>query len=366
MNLELLRRTRLKRNGLRGAGFEGQRRTYFILDRATKKFPGDIALWLQYIEYAKRQKSYKKLSQIFSNVLRLHPSRPELWILAANYALVQREDITEARSHLQRGLRFRRQAKDLWIEFAKLEMIYIAQLRTRTSVLGVQEDPPDALPNDKDGTEDLILLPAESSAETDLDSADQRALKALSSTPALSGAIPKAVYDNAKAVFPGDVSLQARFFDVFADLSDPYCSRRLCRHVMDDLLASFLTSPLTRSRQIRTEFVGVDPCGPYFPAALASMLGPDGLEKHEKTLSSGNQDRARFYSQILLWLAPYLRIKGIDDACMQVLRQMTRMIWGRCQLHISKEPDTMVSSDLQGMFEFMQQYSGEVQGHVES
>ena len=345
MNLELLRTTRVKRMGVKGAGHSGQKRIFFVLDRATKKFPGNVVLWLQYIEYAKKQKSYKKLSQIFTTVLRLHPSSPELWILAANYALIEREDVTEARSYLQRGLRFRRQSKDLWIEFARLEMVYMAQLSRRIRVLGVEEDTSKKLQaHNQDVNEDLILLPTEDDSITNLGSSDQRALKALISTPALSGAIPKAVYDGAIAEFPRDIELKTRFFDLFADHGDVACASNLCEYVLDDLMRKDPAAPETLSCRIRLPFVGVDPTGPEFPAALINLLKTNEFQQKELPSmdacylkAENTRARAIFASRTLLWIVPYLSTDGIDDACRRAIHQMTNALWGRYQLCIQDD-----------------------------
>lgn len=87
MNLESLRKKRVKRLGVKTTNHTGQRRIFFVLDRATRKFRGDIGLWMQYVAYARKQKSNKRVSQILTTVLRLHPTKAELWIYAANYAL---------------------------------------------------------------------------------------------------------------------------------------------------------------------------------------------------------------------------------------------------------------------------------------
>src|SRR3954454_5830774 len=86
-NVDALRRKRVRRLSLKAPAHNGQRRIFFILDRGTRKFPGDIGLWMQSIEYARKQKAHKKLSQIFTNVLRLHPTKPDLWIYAAQFAM---------------------------------------------------------------------------------------------------------------------------------------------------------------------------------------------------------------------------------------------------------------------------------------
>lgn len=137
MNLDTLRKARAKRLGIKSKSYTGQRRILLILDRATKKFHGDAALWLQYLTFARKQKSNKKVSQIITGMLRLHPTDPELWIYAADYALDERGDIIEARTLMQRGLRFCSRSKHLWSAYLKLEMIYIAKITARHQILGL-------------------------------------------------------------------------------------------------------------------------------------------------------------------------------------------------------------------------------------
>lgn len=153
MNLELLRRKRLKRQGLKNTGHAGQRRIFLVLDRATRKFPGDLSLWMQYLDFASKQKANKKLSQVLTNLLRLHPTKPAIWIYAASNALNVKDDLTEARSYMQRGLRFCKHSKDLWLEYAKLEMLYVSKIAARSRVLGLDS----ARNNVGDANEDMML-----------------------------------------------------------------------------------------------------------------------------------------------------------------------------------------------------------------
>ncbi|KAG7009014.1 hypothetical protein G7Y79_00003g008820 [Physcia stellaris] len=156
MNLDALRRKRTKRKGLKSGGHAGQRRIFFVLDRATKRFSGDTGLWMQYIDFARKQKANKKMSQILTTVLRLHPTNPELWIYAANYALDEKSDMTEARSY----------------------------------------------PNETDSEEFEYI--------------DKDILEKLQETPALSGAIPIAIFDAAMKQFSCDSDLGKTLFETVA------------------------------------------------------------------------------------------------------------------------------------------------------
>ncbi|KAK9480553.1 U3 small nucleolar RNA-associated protein 6-domain-containing protein [Lipomyces japonicus] len=124
MNLDSLRRKRIQRLGLHQGSvsdWAGARRIFFIFDRGTKKFAGDIQFWLQYIEYAKQRKSGHIVKKIFSNVLKLHPGKPELWILAAQYEIDENANLKAARNLLQRGLKFNPESRHLVQEYGKLE-----------------------------------------------------------------------------------------------------------------------------------------------------------------------------------------------------------------------------------------------------
>lgn len=43
----------------------GVKRVFFIFDRAVKRFPGDVKLWLQYVEFCKMSKSYRAVGRVF-------------------------------------------------------------------------------------------------------------------------------------------------------------------------------------------------------------------------------------------------------------------------------------------------------------
>ena len=76
---------------------------------------------------------------ILTDALRFHPPSADLWIYAAKYSLDDHADMSQARSYMQRGLRFCKSAKTLWIQYAKLELIYIAKLVARQQILGLDE-----------------------------------------------------------------------------------------------------------------------------------------------------------------------------------------------------------------------------------
>lgn len=192
--LESLRKVRVKLMG--GAGGSKRtladycilRRVNFVFERATRKFRGDLSLWVRWLDFCTASKSSKHISrvsnpvssslrlsepsmpppmvcplptppfhrrhapasgipvlsfippQILAQALKLHPAVPGLWARAAAWEFDHKRDSSAARKLLQRGLRMCPSSQQLWIEFFRFELLYAAQLRARRSVLGLGED----------------------------------------------------------------------------------------------------------------------------------------------------------------------------------------------------------------------------------
>lgn len=145
INVEKLRALRLKRlrkgGSITGSGvsdWAGSRRISFILDRATKKFPRNLSLWIRLIEYAKEQNSPNVVNKSMSSMLKFHPTNPEVWVFVAKYQAENNASIQEARAVLQRGLRFNADSSYLWLEYMRLELIYAAKILARRKLLGIK------------------------------------------------------------------------------------------------------------------------------------------------------------------------------------------------------------------------------------
>ncbi|KAK9366748.1 U3 small nucleolar RNA-associated protein 6-domain-containing protein [Lipomyces kononenkoae] len=162
MNLDLLRKKRFLRlvggkNGSSVATWSGQQRIFFIFERATDKFKGDINLWMQYISYAKQQKARHLLKRILQKVVRLHPTKPELWILAAEYELRENANRKAARNLLLRGLKFNANSTQLADAYEKLEADVIRALdelnETKKTETHNEDDDDDDDDGDSDGVD---------------------------------------------------------------------------------------------------------------------------------------------------------------------------------------------------------------------
>ncbi|KAJ5492997.1 U3 small nucleolar RNA-associated protein 6 [Penicillium diatomitis] len=319
LNLDTLRKKRVKRLGIRAVGHSGQRRIYFILERATRKFHGDLNLWIQYIEFARKQKANKKLSIIFTDALRFHPTSAELWVYAAKYALDDHADMSQARSYMQRGLRFCKNSRKLWIQYAKLELIYIAKLVARQRILGLDEERPvpiEAANNDMGG--DMVALPAITDEDVNPtrndEEVDQQALSNLNSTPALTGAIPLAIFDAAMKHFHHDDRFGAEFFDMVLEFNETPCFHKIEEHVVDTLKTHQPTSPRAQVCYIKLPTAGVDVTSAAFPRAFGTSLAR--LKETAMT-----QDLAR---EVVAWLQPLVTVDNLDPALKKVFEATIR------------------------------------------
>ncbi|KAL2803388.1 U3 small nucleolar RNA-associated protein 6-domain-containing protein [Aspergillus granulosus] len=315
MNLDSLRRKRVKRLGIKSTGFSGQRRIFFVLDRATRKFHGDIGLWIQYIEYARRQKAYKKLSTILMDALRLHPSNAELWIYAAQYSIEDHADMTQARTYMQRGLRFCKSSRNLWIQYAKLELIYITKLVARQQILGLDKEieaQPEASVDDLDA--DMIAMPKitedeiNPSGPEDSES-NKAALQALNSTPALSGAIPLAIFDSAIKNFDYDARFGHEFFDMVFEFEDVPCLQKILSHIVDVMQKAKCASPHTVICYIKLPTAGIQATSADFPRALGTALSR--LREHRQ-----NPQVAK---DVVGWLGSVKKTNGLDPSLQKAI-----------------------------------------------
>ena len=116
----------------------GEKRLHFIFSRALKKFQGDLTLWNQYIDFAMSGASTSRLSKIFPEALRLHPTASQLWIKAAVWEYRHNSNIATARMHMQRAIRLNgNNDQSLWIEYFRLELDYVRKVRARRKILGL-------------------------------------------------------------------------------------------------------------------------------------------------------------------------------------------------------------------------------------
>ncbi len=364
MNLESLRRKRVHRLGVKTCNHTGQRRIFFILDRATKKFQGDIGLWMQYIAFARKQRSNKKVSQTLTSVLRLHPTKPELWIYAANYALEERGDMTEARSHMQRALRFCKTEEKLWVEYAKLEMMWIAKIVGRRKILGLDDEKiEDEGRENVDGIDgDEVALPTITAEDIDPDwrpgeDVDVSALEKFTGSSALSGAIPIAIYDAATMQFKDNEKLQLKFFDVVAEFPDLPCTEKITSHILETLQVLRYNSPGALIRFIQQPVMSHSATSYGFPTRLGLCLDrmKDAFVRLAPNPTALKKARPRgiLDGYVLEWMLPYLGEDDLDPDVRTVILNTLRRVWNQFQKDTAADPTGRVGevAKLIGMFQ---------------
>lgn len=346
INLDSLRRKRVKRLGIKNDHHTGPRRIFFIFDRATRKFHGDIKLWMQYIEFAKRQKSSKKLSGIITSVLRLHPTKPELWIYAASYVMEERDDIIEARAYMQRGLRFCRESINLWLEYAKLEMAYVAKIATRGQVLGMNKNrATEQVVSKLDGehghdfSNPELISPDNDPNFQVVEFIDRSVLKTLEALPVVSGAIPIAIFDAAMKQFEGDVTVGEDFFDMIAQFHEAPHAAKILQHITSSLLNTAASSPAALSCFIRQPLVGVGALSPRFPGALRTVMDRLNSTMQESTIFTGSKEgltsRSLLAQRIMTWMLSFIS-DGLDPDITKVIAVALKKLWNQYRLDIEQ------------------------------
>jgi len=70
-----------------------------------------------------------------NRVISLHPTKDIFWIMAASWEFEKNGNALSGRTLLQRGLRINGESKKLWLEYFRLELLYLEKLRERRKIL---------------------------------------------------------------------------------------------------------------------------------------------------------------------------------------------------------------------------------------
>ncbi len=334
IGLESLRQKRCKRLRLKSSSaHNGQARIFNIFDRGTKKHPGDVALWMSYLEYARTVKANKKFRTILTAAIRLHPTKSKLWLYAARWTLEAEADMNGARSYMQRGTRFCTTSRDLWIEYAKLEMIYLAKIAMRRKILGLDVDETQEDTMDVDETaddtgfttsEDMIAIPdfkANSMRPSMVErvEVDSEATKDPMTTPALNGAIPLAIFDAARKQPFFCASAAEGFFDMFSVFTQVRCLSTILQHVLDAMVELYPIDPSTCNCCTRQPIIGISPLSPDFPVALGTSFA------RLKESMGKTKDKAGLAKRTRAWTEPILELEDLDPGIRVVLEHMRNL-----------------------------------------
>lgn len=213
--------------------------------------------------------------------------------------------MSTARSYIQRGLRFCKDERKLYLEYAKLEMVYLAKLAARRKILGLDGSREEK----QDDDENMIALPTITAADFEpdvgkgIEEVDEKALKKLESAPAFSGAIPTAIFDAAIKQFQQNAPEVAEdFFDLISSFDTVPSTTTILLHILDFLHSTWPSSPETIVCDAKQQFFAIDPQSAEFPAALSKALAcvKQGLDKASK------KDRSRLVERAVFLLLPYV------------------------------------------------------------
>ncbi|KAE8902091.1 hypothetical protein PF005_g14510 [Phytophthora fragariae] len=257
LKLDALRATRKERLGLAKVTLgdtAGVRRVHNIFDRVLFKHRGSVELWLQYVAFCKREGSSRVLSAVFSRALQSHPRSAELWIEAASYEFGVNLNVDSARVLMQRAIRLNNHNQKLWLEYFRLELLYVQKLTMRRQVLRLDEEV--EKPKDDGSTVLIDELPEEKESAEEVVS-EEMAAKTNARKLVLQGAIAKIVYTNAVAAIADNVAFRLKFVEI-RDLFGTLTAAELSDFILDDCLQKFPKSEEVHSAKALRPFLAVE------------------------------------------------------------------------------------------------------------
>lgn len=154
-------------------------RIHRLYRQVIARFQSDVELWLSHIKFSLDRNEKSHVSRIFAQLLQVHSKNPDLWILAAKWEFENNKNADNARTLMQRGLRFNPASKALWLEYYRMELLFVEKLRKRRELL----------------------------QSTGMDQNEE-------SSEVLNGVIAQIVYRKALEAFPGDLKFALSFLPV--------------------------------------------------------------------------------------------------------------------------------------------------------
>ncbi|ORY67140.1 U3 small nucleolar RNA-associated protein 6-domain-containing protein [Pseudomassariella vexata] len=332
-SLEALRTKRCKRLKVQVASsYAGQGRIFGILERAVGKHPGSIELWKEYLKFAQDAKATKRWRKVMSRALRMHPAKPEMWVMAGRRA-ASNGDMQAARGFFMRGTRFCAKDATVWVEYARCEMDWLDRLEARKTKKGgvdkaIKEQAEygdDEIHFDEGDSEDDIdedgrLVLPNPDGRTATKSADELEIQKSEKNPALEGAIPQAIFDIAKKQPFFNAAAATRFFDLFASFTKVSSQPRLVQHVLDTMTELYPNDPATCSCLVRQALIGADINSPTFVKALR-----EALAQLNTTLAT-TTNKTKLAQKTTAWIEPILSLENVDPGIRVVLEHTVRTL----------------------------------------
>ncbi|KAI1499103.1 U3 small nucleolar RNA-associated protein 6-domain-containing protein [Biscogniauxia marginata] len=333
-SLEALRAKRCRRLEIRtSSNHTGQGRIFGILERAVSKHPGSMELWNKYLSYAKDVKATKRYRKVMTRALRMHPAKPELWVLAGRRS-ASHGDMQAARGLFMRGARFCTRDATVWLEYARCEMEWLQKMDARKGKQGGTEK---AIQEQAEHVDDEIQF-GEEDSEDDVDENGQLVIlpdpdksavkkvfdnattKTLENNPALDGAIPIAIFDISKKQPFFNVSVAEQFFDVFSNFTKTSSQAKIIQHVLDSMVELYPNDAATCYCYIRQPLVGIDIDTPLYPKALREALA------RLKSSLSTTTGKVKLTKKIASWIETTLSSEELDPSIRTVLSHTVRTL----------------------------------------
>jgi U3 small nucleolar RNA-associated protein 6 len=155
--------------------------------KACLKF-NEIDLWKEYLEWTIDQKSFHVFTRNVSKAIQLNPTQPLFWMMAANFEF-QNGNMKNARVLMQKSLRCNPEIEKLWIEYCRLELLYLFKIKMRHQILFGNKD---IETNEAVNMEEL----PDKENDLDLSPALQNTLKDLTIPKAIFKAALKGLFDS--------------------------------------------------------------------------------------------------------------------------------------------------------------------------
>ncbi len=219
-------RLRVKRQDSQEAN--SLRRIHGLFMRMTRRFRGELDLWLQWVQFAKECGSTNVLSRSIGSAVLLFPLVADLWILAADWEFSNDCNMVAARSLMLRGIRSNPQSTKLWLEYFRLELMYLAKIRARLDLVKHKEQEDKVVVNIDDDEADLDSEDGDSVGQLALDQTAREEPKLdpgmaipITDSSFFKGAIPVAIFQSATEKFPNDFDFWSSFVPLAKSLDGP-------------------------------------------------------------------------------------------------------------------------------------------------
>lgn len=250
-----------------------------------------------------------------------------------------------ARGHFLRGCRFCTGAPDLWVEYARCEMEWLAKVEAKKAGKGVRPGVNvmeaikatestdlegdhiafgDEDSDDEDADDAVLILPDPDVASAGYQAKpkvfDEEATRKLEQSPALGGAIPMAIFDiSQKQRFWGAAAAET-FFDLFAGFSGVSCQDKIIEHVLGAMKEMFPKDAATCSCVVRQPLIGVAVNTAEFPKALRESLA------RLKVAMGETEDKKALAKKLVVWIETMLAVEELDEAIKTVLGHTKKLL----------------------------------------